>query len=869
MASLVTRRQALAQAGAACLATSITHTANASPIGIDRPFAAMSDKQSYVGHAYARRLRALPRSVEEMLTGGAVYSDDARFEREVWGHVLRSPHPHARIRSIDASAARRATGVLAVLTGSDVARSADPLACVVPPSAYGRTHALPVDRPILAVDRVRHVGDGVAFVVAETLEQAEEAAKLVAVDYEVLPTHVALRAEKSLTPIWPEAPDNVAFDWQFGDASLCRQLFAGAAHTVRLHLSIPRVLPNPIEPRAAVGVYDARADRLTLVSNTQGVHFVRDVLTQALRISKTKLRVVTPYVGGAFGSKIYAYPEHALVLLAARALGRPVRWTATRAEAFMSDTQGRGHTTEAALALDKEGRFLALSVHPTVDLGAYFSQLTPLVATGVGAPVQGGAYRLQAIEINVRGLFTNKVPMDAYRGAGRPEATYVLERLIDRAAAVLDIDPADLRARNLPETQQGTITTVAGLAVDGGRFLDNQRICLRQADRAGFAQRQAEAEKRGRIRGFGFANYLEANGGLQVSAALLPGSVPHEWADLKFRADASAIVTIGTQSGGQDHASPMVLYVARELGLNLSSITVREGDSASLLNGSGTGGSKSTLVNSVAIQRVIADVVAKGATLAAKQWHVGRESVRFERGVYSLADSSLTTRFAELAARFPGALDTQGEAGLKQGSSANGCHACEVEIDPDTGAIEIVRYTAVDDFGVVIDAATVRGQVQGGVAQGIGQALLERAPMPDELLHPATTSCFNHTLPRATDVPNVDWTDNGLTSRTNIFGAKACGESGASAAPPTVMNAIVSALAGCPRAWDLQMRAQPSDVWSVLQSRVRPTQTEVDATFRAEDAAYHGIDVSSDDHDRRSDEIRSQLSVAYDTAQCG
>jgi carbon-monoxide dehydrogenase large subunit len=764
-----------------------------------------------------------------MLTGGAVYVDDVRFEGEVYGYVLRSPHPHAHIRSIDPSAARYAPGVLAILTGADVARMAGPLPCVIPPSAYGRTQALPVDRPILAVDRVRHVGDGVAFVVAETSEQAEEAAQLVAVDYEVLPTHVALHADASRTPIWPEAPDNVAFDWQFGDAALCRRLIAGAAHVVRLHLSVPRVVPNPIEPRAAIGVYDARADKLTLVSNTQGVHFVRGGLAQALRLPTKKLRVVTPYVGGAFGSKIYAYPEHALVLLAARVLGRPVRWTATRSEAFLSDTQGRGHTTEAALALDEQGRFLALSVSPTVDLGAYFSQLTPLVATGVGAPVQGGAYRFQAIEINVRGVFTNKVPMDAYRGAGRPEATYVLERLIDRAAAVLDVDPAELRARNLPDAQQGILTAVAGLAVDGGRFLDNQRRCLEQADRAGFAQRRMESAQHGRIRGFGFANYLEANGGLQVAAAIKPGSAVYESARLTFDTDASATVTIGTQSGGQNHGRPMVLYVARELGLEPSSVSVREGDSAALLAGSGTGGSKSTLVNSVTIKQAVADVVAKGCTLLAREWSVDRGAIRFEQGIYSAQGTNLAASFAELAARFPGALDTEAEAGLHQGSSANGCHACEVEIDPATGAVEIVRYTAVDDFGQVIDQADVRGQVQGGVAQGVGQALLERAPMPDALLHPTTTSCFNYALPRATDVPDVDWTDNGLRLRTQVFGAKACGESGASAAPPTVMNAIINALGAYRQAWELQMPAQPTAIWSVLQSGLQTTGIGTDA----------------------------------------
>jgi aerobic carbon-monoxide dehydrogenase large subunit len=825
--TLLTRRQALTRAGAACLASGFAGPSWASNVSIHRP-TAIAGEPATVGRAYARNLRALPRSVEKMLTGGAVYVGDVRFEREAYGYVLRSPHPHARIRSIDPSAARRAPGVLAVLTGSDVARMAGPLPCVIPPSAYGRAKALAVDRPILAMDRVRHVGDGVAFVVAETPEQAEAASHLVTVDYEELPTHVALHADTSPTPIWPEAPDNVAFDWQFGDVALCRRLFAGAAHTVRLHLSIPRLLPNPIEPRAAIGVYDVRTGKLTLVSNTQGVHFVRGVLIEALRLPKTKLRVVTPYVGGAFGSKIYAYPEHALVLLAARTLGRPVRWGATRTEAFLSDTQGRGHVTEASLALDEDGRFLALSVRPTVDLGAYFSQLTPIVATGVGAPVQGGAYRFQAIEINVRGIFTNKVPMDAYRGAGRPEATYVLERLIDRAAAVLNIDPAELRARNLPSTQGGTLTTVAGLAVDGGRFLDNQRRCLEQADRAGFAERRAEAEKCGRIRGFGFANYLEANGGLQVSQAIEPGSVPHECAALTFGTEASATVTIGTQSAGQDHANPMMLYVSRKLGLKPSSISVREGDSAALPVGSGTGGSKSTLVNSVAIKQAVADAIAKGRSLVAGQWSVERDAIRFERGLYSLPGSNLSASFAELVARFPDALNTEAEAGLQQGSSANGCHACEVEIDPATGEVEIVRYTAVDDFGQVIDRANVLGQVQGGVAQGIGQALLERAPMPDELLHPTTRSPFHYALPRATDVPDVNWTDNGLLSRTNVFGAKACGESGASAAPPAIMNAVVNALGSCPRAWDLQMPAQPASIWSVLQSGLHTTSIDTD-----------------------------------------
>ena len=618
------------------------------------------------------------------------------------------------------------------------------------------------------------------------------------------------------TPVWPHAPDNLAFEWRSGDAERCDALFAQAAHTVRLRLSMPRVLPNPIEPRAAIAFRDRHDGPWTLLANTQGVHFVRGVLTRALRLASDELRVVTPYVGGAFGSKIDAYPEQALVLLAARALGRPVRWTSTRREAVLSDTQGRGHDTEAALALDAHGRFLALSVQPTVDVGAYFSQLTPVVATAVGAAVQGGAYRFGAVAIRVRGVFTNTVPLDAYRGAGRPEATYVLERLIDRAAATLAIDPAELRARNLPEAQAGPLTTATGLTVAGGQLLDNQHRCLVRAGRDGFRARAAEARARGRIRGFGFANYLEANGGLQVAQAVKPGSAVQGSAALAFAADGAVIVTLGTQSGGQDHAGPMVRHLADQLGLDLAGITVREGDSAALPLGSGTGGSKSTLVNSVAIRRAVAEVVAKAGARLAVEWGVDAGAIRCDSGVFSAAGSNRTASFVKLAARFGPALDTVVEEGLTEGSSANGCHACEVEIDPDTGAIEIVRYTAVDDFGTVIDVADVRGQVQGGVAQGIGQALLECAPTPAMLLQPTTTSSFGGALPRAGNVPGVDWSDNGLPLEANIFGAKACGEAGASAAPAAVMNAVVDALRSHRGAWDLQMPARPASVWSIL-----------------------------------------------------
>jgi carbon-monoxide dehydrogenase large subunit len=761
-------------------------------------------------------LGPFPRIAEQMLKGEGVYVDDLHIAREAHGYVLRSPHPHARIVSIAEDAARKAPGVLAVLTGTDIADMARPLPCVIPLTSFGGKQRAEADRAILAVDRVRHVGDGVAFVIAETLEQARDAADLIRVEYDLLP--VCSDTSQSVSePIWPDAPNNLCFDWRYGDAEATKALFAQAAHVVTIELTIPRIVVNPLETRGAIGAHDAVTDRFKLITNTQGTHFVRGVLAQALEISPEMLRVVTPNVGGAFGSKIYAYPEHALVLLGAQTVGRPVRWIASRREAYLSDTQGRGHRTVASIALDADYRFLALAVKPTVDLGAYLSQLTPLTATGVGAPVQGGAYRFKAISIEVRGVFTNKVPADAFRGAGRPEATYVLERLIDRAARELGIDPAELRARNLPDARTDDLTTVTGLVAAGGRFLDNQHRCLEVADRDGFPKRRRESEQRGKIRGFGFAHYLEANGGLQVSDAIRAGSCPVESAALKFGTDGSLDIVIGTQSSGQDHATPMRLYSGQELGLEASRIVVREGDSDALTMGSGTGGSKSTLTSSVALHQAIHDVVSKGRALLAREWKIAQDDIRFNLGTFSATGSNEVTTIAELAKRLPGTLDTQSHAELRHGSNANGCHACEVEIDPDTGRIEVARYTAVDDFGTVIDAGAVIGQVHGGVAQGVGQVLMEAAPLPDILSRTFVISPSDYALPRGADVPPVTWIDNGLPFRDNVLGAKACGESGVAAAPPTVMNAIADALARWPQARDLQMPVRPADVWRAVR----------------------------------------------------
>jgi carbon-monoxide dehydrogenase large subunit len=670
------------------------------------------------------------------------------------------------------------------------------------------------DRAILALDRVRHVGDGVAFIVAETASRALDAAEAVSVDYEVLPA--VMQPGASPAPVWPDAPDNVCFDWGVGDPETCDRLIAEAAHVVRLRLRIPRVVVNALEPRAAVGLYDPATAQYRLIATTQGVHFVRRVLAAAYGNLEDRLRVLTPNVGGGFGSKIYAYPEYALVLWAARLLGRPVRWCATRTEAFVSDTQGRDHDTEATLALDADGSFLAIRVQITVNLGAYLSQYSPFVATGCGAPVQAGGYRFRTTDIRVRGVFSNTTPIDAYRGAGRPEANYVVERLIDEAAFQLGCDRSALRARNLHRCANEPVTLATGLTVDGGRFLDNQVRCLDLTDLAGFSARRVASEAAGKLRGFGFANYVEANGGLGVAKLIDAAGVPVESAKIHFSADGSVTVAIGTQSTGQDHAGPLVDLVARNLGIEPTRITVTEGDTAALSVGGGTGGSKSLLTSSAAVAQMLHDVRAAAMALMAEAHGVSSRDINFDNGVLRLKDSNVAQLVTDLATLFPGRLDIQSSASISDGSFANGCHACEVEIDRETGDASVVAYNAVDDFGRVLHAGKVQGQIHGGVAQGIGQALFEACSYDCGSGQLISGSFLDYAVVHAGEMPPITWQDNGLPCTTNPLGVKACGEAGASAAPPAVMNAILDALRRCPGAERLQMPAGAGDIWALL-----------------------------------------------------
>lgn len=753
------------------------------------------------------------------MRGAGEFSDDRWVETATHAVVVRSPHAHARIAPIRVSAALARSGVLAIFTGRDIAEHLRPLPCLVAMTSRDGRPRAEADRAILATDRVRHVGDGVAFVVAETLAQALDAAEAVQVIYEPLPA-TTRPGDISTVPIWPEAPDNLCFDWGTGDAAACDRLFAAATHVTRLRLEIPRIVIHPMEPRTAVGQYDPGCSRYTLVSPTQGVHLVRRILAASFGIAEDRFRVISPDVGGGFGSKIFAYPEHALVLWAARALGRPVRWCASRSESFLSDTQGRGRVTEAALALDADGRFLALRVNDTADLGAYLSQYGPYTAAGCGAPVQAGAYRIAAMDLRVRACFTNTTPIDSYRGTGRPEATYVLERLIDQAAFELGIDRAALRERNMRPASDTPVVLSTGQAVDGGRFLDNQRICLQAAEYAGFSDRRRESEARRKLRGFGFGNYIESNGSFGVAERIDHGSLPTESAAIRFGADGRVVIYVGTQSSGQEHASPLINLLSQTFGTDPAKIVVQQGDTEAVRFGGGTGGSKSTLTNVAAVGKAIKQIQAQAIALIAERHGVPLDAVEFHGGLFHVRNTNLVASLSELAACTPGRLDVEVIAHLESGSYCNGCHACEIEIDPETGEVAILSYIAVNDFGRILNVANVEGQVQGGIAQGIGQALLERAvydPTSGQLL---SGSQLDYTLPRAEHVPAaMVFKDNGLVCATNALGIKACGESGANGAIAPVINAVVHALRAYPGAEDLQIPATPQAVWTVLNRR--------------------------------------------------
>jgi aerobic carbon-monoxide dehydrogenase large subunit len=750
------------------------------------------------------------------LTGRGRYLEDIALPGEAHAYVLRSPHAHAVIERIDPAPAMEAAGVLGVFTDTDLRTDGlGPLPCIAQVNTVDGMVVPP--RYALARGRVRHVGDPVALIVAESINLARDAAERVAVEYR--PLDAVVDASAALLPdaprIWDEAPGNCSYRFKRGDRAAVEAAFAAAAHTIEIELVNNRVVPAPIEPRAAIGTYDVARDCLHLVLTGQGVHSIRNQLAEAVfHLPPDRVRVTAPDVGGGFGMKNFIYPEWVLVLWAARRLRRPVRWVAERSEEFVSGTQGRDNHTRARLALDEAGRFLALDVSTVANLGAYLSSNGPGSSTNSPATAMGGIYAIPAIFMDVRGVLTNTVPIDAYRGAGKPEANYLIERLIDVAARRIGRDPESLRRRNM--VAEFPYRSALGMNIDCGRFAANLDEALAQARDAGYAERRAASEARGRLRGLGIGCFLETARG-----------TPNEGAEIRFDADGGVSLILGTQSNGQGHETSYAQIAVAELGLPVENLRLVQADTTAVRSGAGHGGARSMHQGGTALVKAAAEVIAKGRAIAAGLLQAELADVVFSGGRFSVQGTGREIDLLSVAraANDPSSLP----AGLAPGLDSyvynlsdvftfpNGCHIAEVEIDPETGVVTIDRYTVVDDYGRLINPTLAKGQVQGGVAQGIGQALLEHTvydPVSGQLL---SGSLIDYTLPRAGDLPPFQITLAELPTAANPLGVKGSGQAGCMAAPQAIINAIIDALA--PLGIDhIDMPATPERVWRVIRA---------------------------------------------------
>lgn len=729
---------------------------------------------------------------QRLVVGKGRYTDDISLPGQAYGYVLRSPHAHARIVSIDTAAALAAPGVLGVFTANDFGAIEAGVPCFIPlQNKDGSSRADP-PHPILCKDKVNYVGDNVAFVVAETLLQAKDAAELVEVDYEELPAVAGTTqaTEPGRPQIHPDAPSNIAFDWHYGDAATVDAAFAAAAHTTTIELINNRIVCNAMEPRAAVAEF---ADgKLTVHTCTQGGWSFRDTLAQNLGLAPENVRVITPDVGGGFGMKAMFYPEYTMTALASVRLGRPVRWTADRSESFLSDSMGRDHVTKAEAAFDADHRITALRVSTTANMGAYYYFFAPYIPTGAALKVLPGVYDIPVLSYSVTGVFTNTVPVDAYRGAGRPESIYCMDRLIDAAARELGIDPAELRRINFIKPSQMPYKTAAGELYDTGEFERVMEACMAKADYAGAAARKAEAARQGRYRGIGMCYYIESTMG-----------DPSETATVAFNEDGTVSVLVGTQSNGQGHETAYAQVLHEKLNVPFERIRIVQGDTARIKAGGGTGGSRSLTAQGTAINGASDIVIERGKAYAALHFETATADIQFSEGVFAVAGTDRRIDIMELAEKarampspapgIEGGLDAEHTAKLEAWTFPNGCHIAELEIEPETGVVTIVNYNVVDDFGFVLNPMLVEGQVHGGIVQGIGQALYEHT-VYDEHGQLVSGSFMDYCMPRADALPSFDFSTLEVLCATNAMGVKGCGEAGSVGSCAAVINAIVDAL---------------------------------------------------------------------------
>ena len=749
------------------------------------------------------------------LTGAGAYTDDRVPEGTAWAVLVRSPEAHGRVRRLDTSDAAAMPGVLAVLTAADAA--ADGLGLFEPmvqfPLADGQPMRIP-RRGVLAEDVVRHVGDPVAFVVAETLAQAKDAAEAVVLEIDPLPavTSVEAIASGGAPPFDPDWPDHVAFHFEKGDGTATEAALAGAAHVTRLDLVISRVQPVPMEPRAVVGEYDAGTGRFTLTAQTQGPWRLKQTMAkQILKVDPERVRVISPDMGGGFGNRSSALPEHALVLWAARRLGRPVRWLCERTESFLADEQARESVVRAELGLDAEGRFVAVRAHVLYGMGAYHAQLSVGPATS-NIGVLGGIYRIPAAHAVVDGVMLHVNPAAAYRGAGRPEACYILERLVDAAARETGRDPVALRRLNLIPPEAMPYATALGYTYDSGNFAAVIDRAMELSDAGGFAARRAASEAKGLLRGRGMACSIETAG----------HPARGEFAKLKLREDGGVTLTIGTHNHGQGHETAFRQVLADALGLGLGQIGFVQGDTDALAEGNGTGGSRCAALGGSVTKLAAVRLVEAAKAVAADALEAAPEDIAFEAGAFRIAGTDRAIGWERLAreAAARGMLDalTVDEAySIAAPAYPNGCGVAEVEIDPETGAVRLDRYWVAGDYGTVLNPMLLEGQLHGGIAQGAGQILQEALRFDEATGQPLTASFMDYAMPRAADLPMMATTTLPVPTQSNVMGAKGVGEAGCVSSMPAVMNAVMDALAplGVTR---LDMPVTAPRVWAAIRA---------------------------------------------------
>jgi carbon-monoxide dehydrogenase large subunit len=750
-----------------------------------------------------------------LVRGGGRYTDDIKLPGLAHGVVLRSPHAHAKIRSIDITTAKTAPGVLAVLTSADI--KAAGYGDLPVPGGLKRRDGSPMYRPrypILAEDRVRWVGDSVAFIVAETVAQALDAAEMISVDYEELPavTSTAEAPKPGAPRVWDDCPDNICFVELIGDKAAADAAFTRAAHVTRHRFVINRVTAATMEPRGAVGDYNATDGRYTIYTPIQRPHPTRTDLAKVLKVPESKVRIVTGDTGGSFGMKSPIFNETPLVLLASKLTGRPVKWISTRTEAFLSDAQARDNVTEAELALDQDRNFIAFRVKTFAAIGAYLQHSMPAFVLNAGT--LAGVYRTPAMHVDITAVFSNTNPMRPYRGNGRPEAAYVIERMVDLAAAELGMDSTELRRRNYVPPSAMPFKTGLTFTYDSGEFEKNMDLALDLSDRKGVKARKSEARKRGKLLGFGLSNTIER-----------AGAPSTEGAEVRFDRSGSLILFSGSNSQGQGHETVFKQLVCDRLGLDPKEAQYIQGDTDQVFYGEGTGGSRSATLAGSAFHLATEKVVTKARAIAASMLKVEEAELKFDEGVFSTSKTNRTLSVKEIAAA---SFDTANlPSGMEPGLFAtavykapvnnypNGCHICELEIDRETGKVEITRYSVVDDFGTVLNPLLLHGQVHGGIAQGAGQALMEDIHF-DASGQLITASFMDYAMPHAHDLCDMEVESNPVPTKTNPLGVKGAGEAGCVGALPAVANALVDALSEF-GVKHIEMPATPERIWRAMR----------------------------------------------------